>query len=217
MTGAAKRPYRRAEETRQRVLDVADRLFYTEGIRAVGIDRLATEAGITTATLYRLFGSKDGLITAYLRRRGAAWFDQLERAAQGGGLASFFDELDAQARGTAYRGCPFRMALAEFPSADSEIHRQAIEVKHRTRARFRELAAGAGPADPDVTADQLMLLMEGICATAAERTPTSPPGPGPALARQLLRRGLDPSVRASSRLAATDDEGSPLGHARAVK
>jgi AcrR family transcriptional regulator len=73
MRGAAKRPYRRAEETRRRVLDVADRLFYAAGIRAVGIDRLATEAGITTATLYRLFGSKDGLITAYFRGRGAAW------------------------------------------------------------------------------------------------------------------------------------------------
>lgn len=189
MTAPTKRPYRRAEETRKHLLDVAQRLFYAEGIRSVGIDRLAEEARITTATLYRLFGSKEGLIVGYLQRSDEAWFDQLEHAVDSGGLATLFDQLDQQARHRTYHGCPFRAALAEYPSPDSEIHRSAIDTKLRTRSRFRELAAEAQVPDPDVIADELMLLMEGICATAAERTPDSPPGPGPALARQLLRIG----------------------------
>jgi AcrR family transcriptional regulator len=194
MTQQAKRPYRRAEETRRHVVDVAGRLFYGEGIRAVGIDRVAAEAQVTTATLYRLFGSKEGLVLAYLQRADAEWFDRLESATDPQGLAGFFDELDDNARATTYRGCPFRMALAEHPSPDSEIHRFAIDTKRRTRDCFRELAADTGAADPDLTADQLMLLMEGICATAAERNPASPPGPGPVLARQLLH--APPTARA---------------------
>jgi AcrR family transcriptional regulator len=187
MAKRSKRPYRRANETREHVLDVAGRLFYADGVHAVGVDRVAAEASVTPSTLYRLFGSKEGLVTAYLRRTDRGWFDWLERTVSDGGLARFFDELDEQARDAEYRGCPFRMALAEHPVADSEVHRVAIENKTRTHERFRELASVAGCADPDATAGNLMLIMDGICASAAERGPDSPPGPGPALARDLLR------------------------------
>jgi AcrR family transcriptional regulator len=181
-----KRPYRRAEQTREHVLEVAARLFYAQGIRAVGIDRVAAEAEVTTTTLYRLFGSKEGLVGDYLRRSDARWFEWLERTAGDGGLVRFFDELDEQARVPEYRGCPFRMALAEYPSADSEVHHVAIDNKLRTQERFRELAASAGSTDPDAAAQRLMLVMDGICASAAERAPDSPPGVGPALAREVL-------------------------------
>ncbi|MGH2601711.1 MAG: TetR/AcrR family transcriptional regulator [Dehalococcoidia bacterium] len=185
MTHDAKRPYRRATETRRHVLDVAARLFYADGIRAVGIDRLAQEAQVTTATLYRLFGSKEGLVAAYLRRADQEWFDWLEQAVAAGGLAQFFDELDARTREPCYRGCAFSMALAEYPS-DSEIHSVAVEHKRRVRARLREMVAAASCADPEVTAEQLMLVMDGMSTSAAECAAGSPPGVGPALARRLL-------------------------------
>jgi len=185
MAHDTKRPYRRAAETRRHVLDVAARLFYADGIRAVGIDRIAREAQVTIATLYRLFGSKEGLVTAYLRHTDEEWFDQFERTVGTSGLPGYFDELDEQARAACYHGCPNRMALAEYP-ADCEIHRVAVDNKLRTRARLHELVVAAGCADPDTTAEQLMLIMDGICASAAERGPDSPPGAGPALARMLL-------------------------------
>jgi AcrR family transcriptional regulator len=187
MAKRAKRPYRRAEETRAHVLDVAKRLFHAKGIRAVGVDRLAHKAGVTTTTLYRLFGSKDGLVAAYLERQDAEWFEWLEHTVGEHGLAGLFEQLDKNVREANVRGCPFRMATAEYPAGDSEVHRIAIDNKRRTRLRFRELASEAGAADPDTTADQLLLLVDGILASAAERTPNSPPGAGPELARQLLR------------------------------
>lgn len=186
MTHNPRRPYRRAEETRRHVLDVAAELFYADGIRAVGIDRLAQEAQVTTTTLYRLFGSKEGLVVAYLRRADQEWCERIERTAGAGGLVRYFEELDEQAREMEYRGCPSRMALAEYPAADSEIHRVALENKRRTRERFRQLAAAAGCADPEGTAERLVLIMDGICASAAERAPDSPPGAGPALVRDIL-------------------------------
>jgi AcrR family transcriptional regulator len=186
MSDEHKRPYRRAEETRRHVLDVAARRFYCEGIRAVGIDRLAEEAQVTTTTLYRLFGSKEGLVAAYLRQADEEWFERLERAVATAGFASYFDEVDARICEADYRGCPFSMALAEHPSPDSEVHRVAIAHRERVRARFRELTAAAGCADPELTAEQLILIMGGIYASAPDRTPGSGSGPGAALTRHLL-------------------------------
>jgi hypothetical protein len=103
-----------------------------------------------------------------------------------GGFASYFDEVDTQVCGADYRGCPFSMALAEHPAPDSEVHRVAMQHREKVRARFRELTTAAGCADPALTAEQLILIMGGIYASAPDRTPGSAPGPGAALARQLL-------------------------------
>jgi AcrR family transcriptional regulator len=58
-----------ASSARERLLAAADELFYEEGIHTVGIDRIIEQAGVAKATLYSLFGSKDGLIRAYLQAR----------------------------------------------------------------------------------------------------------------------------------------------------
>ena len=57
----------------ERILDAAGTLFYTRGIRAVGVDSIAEAAGTTKKTIYDRFGSKDGLIVAYLHRRSLRW------------------------------------------------------------------------------------------------------------------------------------------------
>ena len=51
---------------KERILETADRLFYSRGIRAVGVDTIAAEIGISKRTLYNHFSSKDELIAAYL-------------------------------------------------------------------------------------------------------------------------------------------------------
>src|SRR5437763_15840188 len=54
---------------KERILETADRLFYLQGIRAIGVDTIAVEIGISKRTLYNHFPSKDALISAYLARR----------------------------------------------------------------------------------------------------------------------------------------------------
>src|SRR5689334_1650923 len=72
----AARPQRRPSAARQRILDTADRLFYNEGIHAVGVNRIVAEAAVTRVTLYRHFPSKNDLISGYLE--GRAQFDHAQ-------------------------------------------------------------------------------------------------------------------------------------------
>ncbi|HEY4188196.1 MAG TPA: helix-turn-helix domain-containing protein, partial [Polyangia bacterium] len=51
---------------RDRLLSAANELFYEEGVRAVGIDRVIERAGVAKASLYSTFGSKEELVRSYL-------------------------------------------------------------------------------------------------------------------------------------------------------
>src|ERR1700712_4183879 len=104
----------------ERVLQVADELFYGEGIHAVGVDRIAAEADTSKATLYSHYGSKDGLVAAYLERRTAeARLLIGDRSALGEGEArasvlSLFDGLAEWHSEDDFRGCAFINAGSEL-------------------------------------------------------------------------------------------------------
>ena len=57
-----------SEVVKSRILDVAGRLFAQHGVNGVSIRKIAEEAGINHALIFRYFGSKDGLVTEILRR-----------------------------------------------------------------------------------------------------------------------------------------------------
>jgi len=172
-----KKVRRSADETREHVLDVAQRLFYWHGIRATGVDRVAAEAGVAPTALYRLFPSKEVLVAAYIERtdqRYREWFQQAIRVdgrSPSRRIVALFEALEEQVEPDKCRGCPFLMALTEFPDAEVEGHRGAVRLKRWVRSRFRRLAddhaAERAPArvDPAALADHLMLLFEGVYAT----------------------------------------------------
>ena len=72
---------RTGEENRRNVLEVATRLFYQRGIRAVGMDTVVKECGVGNATVYRQFPTKDALATAYVQGRADAWFERMQLTA----------------------------------------------------------------------------------------------------------------------------------------
>lgn len=165
---------RSGKETREHVLEVAHELFYWNGIRATGVDRVAADAAVTPTTLYRLFGSKDDLIGAYMDRAGRLYREWFDAAAEAGGaeprqrILALFDALTEQVQPGQCRGCPFLMALAEFPDPAHPAHRNAVELKQWVRTRFGELTVELGPAPAvarDALADQLALVMEGVYAS----------------------------------------------------
>src|SRR3954453_10039615 len=95
---------------RERLLTAADELFYAEGVRSVGIDRIIEHAGVAKASLYNTFGSKDELVRAYLGGRHQARQDHItERLAQHDTprtkLLAFFDRLVEVTADPTFRGC----------------------------------------------------------------------------------------------------------------
>ena len=154
----------------QRLLDAAERLFYERGVQAVGVDAVVAEAGVATKTLYAHFGSKDGLVEAYLRRRDRRWLNWLRDAvdaAQPGParVLAVFDALGQWFAQPTYNGCAFiniAGELAPSPTARSIAHDHKVAL----RALLADVAAGADVGDPATLADWLMLLVEGAIITA---------------------------------------------------
>jgi AcrR family transcriptional regulator len=189
---------RSAAVTREHVLEVANDLFYWNGIRATGIDRVAAEAAVAPATLYRLFGSKDDLIGAYIDRADRLYREWFNAAARAGGaepgaqILAVFDALSEQVQPGQCRGCPFLMALAEFPDPDHPAHRNAAAVKAWVRARFGELTAAVAPGRAQPLADQLALVMEGVYASVQALGADGPARTGRAFAEALLGQAMPP-------------------------
>lgn len=156
----------RPSPARDRLLATASRVFYGEGIRGVGVDRVVTEAGVTRATFYRHFPGKDDLVEAYLRAVDAAVRARVGEVPDGQGAAA--DLVRAIARGigdelcgTGFRGCPFINAAAEYPDPASPVRRAVVE--HRTWLGETLVSAfrAAGAPDPAEAARRFVVLRDG--------------------------------------------------------
>ena len=155
---------------RQRLLDAASHLFYEEGVHTVGVDRVVERAGVAKATLYALFGNKEGLVRAYLMardegirrrmtRRLARYKTPWER------LLGVFEVQGLVFGEPGFRGCAFARANAEAPAGSSA---EEVSATHRAwlRSLFVDLARDAGAPDPEALARQLMLLYDGAAVSA---------------------------------------------------
>jgi AcrR family transcriptional regulator len=151
----------------ERILKTADSLFYGEGIRAVGVDTIASEVGISKRTLYNYFPSKDDLIVAYLARRlRPTAVSELPPAEQ---ILGNFDQLERSLADDEFRGCPFVNAVAELKEPGHAANKIALAFKDQSRTWFRELLSRLEIANPESLAMQLMLLVDGAIAAAVVR------------------------------------------------
>ena len=184
-TSAAKpsmpKPSMQKPAMKDRILETADRLFYLQGIRAVGVDTIAAEIGISKRTLYNHFPSKDALISAYLARRFVAPRPSEKPPAEQ--ILSTFDSLERRFSARDFRGCPFVNAVAELGSEDQSVRRIAIAFKESRRLWFRDLLLQLGVADAEGLATQLTLLVDG------------------SIAQDLVRN--EPAMARAAKLAAT--------------
>jgi AcrR family transcriptional regulator len=151
---------------------------------------------VAPTTLYRLFASKDDLVAAYIERAGQLYREWFDAAAAAGGpdprdqILAVFEALGEQVQPRHCRGCPFLMALAEFPDPAHPAHRAAVSVKAWVTGRFGQLAAalagGGQTARPGLLADQLSLVMEGTYASAQALSADGPARHARAVAESLL-------------------------------
>lgn len=168
MMKAGKRAARPAAE---RLRDVAKELFYKQGIRATGVEELCRVAGTTKISLYRAYSSKDELIASVLRRdceEETCWLDKAQNAVLSPAERprAYVREAAQAMRENGYRGCPLGMAIVEFPDPEHPARQVADAYKLKVRSAIREMLAEAGAADPDLTGDTLLLMIEGAFAAA---------------------------------------------------
>ncbi|WP_406408168.1 TetR/AcrR family transcriptional regulator [Streptomyces sp. NBC_01643] len=171
---------------RERLLEAADELFYGEGVQTVGIDRVIEHAGVGKQSLYNIFGSKEGLVCAYLELRFARRRDRVARAltrfrTPREQLLGVFDALGEAFTDPHFNGCPFARATSET-AEDSAIRKVADDYRAWVRGLFSELGAASGYANPEALARQLLLLFDG--------------------AEQSARMDRDPSAATTARTAA---------------
>jgi AcrR family transcriptional regulator len=187
----------RPSEARLRLLTTAARIFYAEGIHAVGVDRLVAEAKVTRATFYRHFPGKEDLVLAYLRE-----VDRMDRAVVDAAIAANPSPVDgilaiagsiAQGiRSSGFRGCAFLNAAAEYPDTTQPVHQEIIAhrqwfldtltmvmarvhgetadpaARHFVMLRDGAMAAGC-LFDPELVSETFLRGIEGLLRINAER------------------------------------------------
>ena len=175
---------------KERILETADRLFYLQGIRAIGVDTIAAEIGISKRTLYNHFPSKDALIEAYLQRRFVQPRPSDKPPAEQ--ILATFDSLERRFAAKDFRGCPFVNAVAELGPTDRAVKKIAVAFKESRRVWFRERLSELGVADADALATQLVLLVDGSIAQDLVRDDPAMARAAKEAAKVLLRNaGVD--------------------------
>jgi AcrR family transcriptional regulator len=114
-------------DPRERILKVADRLFYSEGVRATGTEKIMSIAEVAKATFYRHFESKDALVLAYLENRDQALWDYLSHPTPPKDLREVLTKFEQYANRPEVIGCPFLRIASEYPDTAHPFHRLAIE------------------------------------------------------------------------------------------
>jgi AcrR family transcriptional regulator len=159
-------------EARRRILETADRLFYEEGLRAVGIDRIIAEASVAKMTLYTHFPSKDDLILAVLMHREECVSGFFRSAMERHGrktkspLRAFFAALKEWFESPGFRGCAFQNAVVELADPTHAGTEFVRGYKQRFGEFLRGLAEQSVGKGAAKVAPALILLVEGAIVTA---------------------------------------------------
>jgi AcrR family transcriptional regulator len=168
-------PRKREPDVRDKILDVAARLFDAHGVHAVGMQQIIDEFGCGKALLYREFATKDDLVVAYLERFTKTWELVLGEAARrqpgdpAGQLVALVSIVAELATMPGFRGCTVRNTHAEFPDEDHPAHAISIAYYDLVHGGLLDLAKQAGAADPRTLADRIMLIIDGLNANGAAR------------------------------------------------
>ncbi|NUS84692.1 MAG: TetR/AcrR family transcriptional regulator [Streptomyces sp.] len=159
------------EETKERVLDAAEELYYGRGVQAVGMDAVRTASGVSLKRLYQLYPSKSVLVEAYLRRRDAHLLHRLAQYVEAvpgppeERVAAIFDWLYEWFSEPDYRGCAFINSYGELGTTAPEVAAAARAHKDAFQRYVARLVAAADLPAP--LAAHLALLAEGAITTAA--------------------------------------------------
>ncbi|MEU8401051.1 TetR/AcrR family transcriptional regulator [Nonomuraea sp. NPDC048892] len=159
----------RPSEARNRLLSTATRLFYTEGIHSVGIDRIVMEAQVTRATLYRHFTGKEDLVLAYLSEVDRALRGQAEEIIAAGlppaeTIKAISASIAQGIQSPGFRGCAFLNAAAEYPDPESPVHQTVLTHRQWFLDTVTEQLARIEKSGSEAAARHFVMMRDGAMA-----------------------------------------------------
>ena len=151
---------------RERILWTAYALFYRDGVRATGIDRVIAESGVTKVTFYRHFPSKNDLVEAFLAERHLRWMAWFDAALQrhGNGPQALVPALAEWLGDADFRGCAFLNTTAELGATVPAVDAHTRQHKQDMTARIAALLPAS--ARREAHAQLLALAVDGAIVHA---------------------------------------------------
>ena len=166
-------PRKPAPDSRERILDTASRLFYENGVHAVGVQQVIDECGCGKNLLYREFPSKDDLLLAYLERSRLEWEAKFSAVTQrhagdsAGQLLALVRQAVEDAADPNYHGCAFSKSIAEYPEESHPVRKVVTQQRIAMMDSIRQIATEGGAIKADELAARIVLIMDGISSNAA--------------------------------------------------
>lgn len=161
---------------RERILEVASRLFYEQGYNLTGINQIIEEADIARASLYNHFESKTDLLLAYLKEAEDEWFQEMEEFTSRfsdpkGKLLALFDfRMERQSR-RGFGGCQFIKISAEVSRQDSQVFDAVSHQKSRLKFFIanivKDLPENGQVLTHSLLGDALFLILEGAAVSGS--------------------------------------------------
>lgn len=177
-----------------RILATADRLFYQDGIRAVGVDRLIGESQVTKATFYKHYGSKDRLIVEYVAGRDGSARSVLDQTIASSHssrivLESYISGVLDETRSPTFRGCAFINASTEFGEPGHPVRLAVTAHRDWATETLARLLGDIGHPLPGDAADDLMLARDGAMVGSYAGDPVASGAAFQRAAERILAEG----------------------------
>lgn len=155
-----------SEETREKILCTADKLFYNKGIKSVGIDTIILESGVAKMSLYKHFSSKDNLVIEYLNNRDKVFYDRfnkyLDDTSSENPILDLFTAVVNYFSNEEKPHCPFLNVLVEFSDNNDDFHKIILNNKIKIREKFKDILLKRNSVNIDEKVDHIMLLWHGL-------------------------------------------------------
>jgi len=147
-------------DPRTRILEVADRLFYKQGVRATGTEKIMSVSSVAKATFYRHFESKEALVLAYLHHRDRSFWDFVFNPDHPKDVHEALARIDRLVNRPEVTGCPFLLVASEYPDPAHPVHRRVIEHKDKLLAYLIDLLKPFA-FDRKAAAARLLIVIDG--------------------------------------------------------
>ena len=187
---------------RDRILETAANLFFTQGYRATGINEVIAKSGVAKATFYNHFPTKDDLCLAYLRHRNTTEFQAITAYVQDYGsprerFLAVMQSIQPWLEANSLRGCAFINMVAEVPDPEDQLRKEGLQHYESLRQLILGLAQNLiqsdaqkyGHLDSQVLTDNYLVVLGGAIAMTEIYHDIWPAAQGITLIKRLIDHG----------------------------